>query len=195
MKFLLPLIRGSFLAGAFVILPLPALGQEACVAGTPDCPPAQEADPAPANAWTVSEVSSPFSLAPATVASVSSEETVAGMFGTEAPVALVIQCDQNSTSVFLDFEDVFVSDVDTYGQVTFRVDQRVPRIASFTAADDNSSLGLFGGATAIPLIRELFNAESMNVRLRTFTNDDVDLTFDINGLAEAITPIRQMCNW
>jgi type VI secretion system protein VasI len=195
-------IRGLVAAAAFsACLAAPALAQDLCAGNSTEegCEPAELSEEASngvtSGGWTVFEETSSLTSIPTIVVQNESSDVITGLFGSIERVSLVIQCQQNTTSVYFNFGENFMSDVGGRGQLAYRVDNRVPASRSMTASEDNSSLGLFGGLVAIPFVRELFGAESLLIRVQTFEDQPIEATFTLTGLDEAIGPLRGRCNW
>lgn len=197
MRYLLPAPAGVL---AFALLmnlaPSAASAQEQCADGSDAAECAEtvtESDAA--GAWTLRVETSPFTAVNTILLSVESDQTVPNMFSEDSPVVMAVRCESNTTSVFFDFGDNFMSDVPGYGTVNYRVDERFPSSEDMEASEDHSELGLFNGAAAIPFVRSLFGGSQMLVEARSFEDEVFELSFDIQGLSEAITPLRTACNW
>lgn len=124
-----------------------------------------------------------------------SNDNVSGRFVSSAPAELTIRCMENKTSVFFQFADHFLADIQGYGDITYRIDSKAARKRSFSESTDNEALGLWSGGGAIPFAKELFGGETMFVRAVPFNESPIDAEFNIEGLANAIGPLRKACGW
>jgi len=168
----------------------------------PEAPVAEAAAaPAPAvqvavpSRWSVRPTQSQFDDSARVILSVLSERPVRGRFGAPAPATLMIRCEENTSSLFVHFNDLFMSDIQGYGRVDYRVDDRRPESVSMTASDNHQALGLWRGGRSIPFIRGLFGGERLYLRATPFNENRVEMVFPIAGLEEAIAPLRAACNW
>lgn len=124
-----------------------------------------------------------------------SNDNLPGRFVSSAPAVLTIRCMENRTSVFFQFADHFLADIEGYGDITYRIDSKPARKRSFSESTDNEALGLWSGGAAIPFAKELFSGEAMFVRAVPFNESPVEAEFNIKGLADAIRPLRKACGW
>ncbi|MCW1932638.1 type VI secretion protein [Pararhodobacter zhoushanensis] len=129
------------------------------------------------------------------VLSVNSLSEIPGMFGVAGPATMIIRCEQNTTSAYVTFNGLFMADIQSYGRVDVRIDQRTARQVSMRESSDNSALGLWRGNTAIPFVRDLFGGDQLFLRATPFNDSRIDMIFPITGLEQAISPLRQACNW
>ena len=129
------------------------------------------------------------------ILSVLSEQPIRGRFGSPAQATLMIRCEENTSSLFVHFNDLFMSDIQGYGRVDYRVDDGRPGNVSMTASDNHQALGLWRGGRSIPFIRSLFGGERLYLRATPFNENRVEMVFPIAGLEEAIAPLRAACNW
>ncbi|WP_238366934.1 type VI secretion system-associated protein TagO [Mesobacterium pallidum] len=89
----------------------------------------------------------------------------------------------------------FLSDIQGHGRVDLRVDQHQTRTQSMNVSTDNQALGLWNGGRSIPVIKSMFDSETLAVRLTPHSESPQEFAFNISGLEEAIKPLRQACHW
>lgn len=164
-------------------------------AEAPSAPVATPVEPAVRSLWSVRRTRSEVDDSERVVLTLTSSDSIRGRFQQPGPATMVVRCEENTTSVYLLFNDLFMSDIQGYGQVTVRVDERRAREISMGVSTDNMALGLWRGRTAIPFIRDLFGGERMFVRATPFNETRVEMTFPIAGLEEAVSPLREACGW
>lgn len=121
--------------------------------------------------------------------------THANRYGQQRPLILTIVCRENKTNAHISFAEHFMSDIQGGGKVTYRVDAKPAKNRNFRESNDHSVLGLWGGGSSIPWLRELFGAEKLIVRATPFSESAVEGEFNISGLEEVINPLREACNW
>jgi type VI secretion system protein VasI len=127
-------------------------------------------------------------------ATLRAKESVYVRYGQRRPV-LWLRCLENSTALILDMDGGFVADIQGYGTVTLRIDEAKAFDRHFRESTDNSSLGLWSGGEAIPLIKRLFGASTLIARVTPFNESSVLIEFDVRGVEHAVEPIRKACGW
>lgn len=146
--------------------------------------------------WSVDHSVSAMTDEATVVLSLESENMIPGRLrNTAGPAELILRCMENTTTFFVTMNNLFLSSTGGYGRVTYRIDAAPPKTVAMDASTDNEALGLWNGRRSIPVIREMMAGERMVVRLTPFNESPVEASFDIRGLAEAIAPLREACNW
>ena len=124
-----------------------------------------------------------------------SNETIPGRFGSAGNARLSLRCMENTTAVILTMNDHFMADIQGYGRVEYRLDDRAMQRVSMTESTDNSALGLWRGGSAIPFIKSLFGHQRLVVRATPFNESALTVTFDISGVEAATAELRETCHW
>lgn len=145
--------------------------------------------------WVTKITASPLDDTETVVLSLKSDDDIRGTYGVSGPADLLIRCKENTTSVYLIFNDHFMSDIQGRGRVDYRIDQQTPSRKDMKVSTDNKALGLWSGATSIPWIKGLVEGEKLYVRATPFSESQVEANFTIKGLDESILPLRNACNW
>lgn len=122
-------------------------------------------------------------------------EQISYLLGEEGPAALVFRCVNNNTSIAFDFGDNFMSDIGDYGTISISIDDLPARRLSFSASENRRELGINLGVNAIPLINSLLNRDTLQISATPLYGDPFEVNFEIAGLREAISPLRQACRW
>ena len=102
---------------------------------------------------------------------------------------------ENTTTVLINFNNHFMSDHAGGGTVEFRRDDSPLYKSRMNESNDNSSLGLWNGGNAIPFIKGLLGTKQLIVRATPFSESAITLTFDVTGVDNAITELRETCSW
>ncbi len=123
------------------------------------------------------------------------EDTIDGKYGSAIRPQLMLRCHENTTAVTIQFGDHFMSDIDGYGTVTYRIDAEPAHKTDMDASTDNSVLGLWNGGTAIPFIKSLFGAKSLVVRAMPFNESAFEATFNVTGAEQSVAKLRAACKW
>lgn len=145
--------------------------------------------------WVVSEQTSPIDDSKTVVLRTSAMEPVAGRFRRDSRPSLILRCHENTTVMYMSFDAHHMADIQGYGRVTLRIDQQNAVTRDMLASTDSKALGLWNGGRSIPVIRSLFDADVLTVRATPFSESPITVQFPISGLEEAITPLREACNW
>lgn len=124
-----------------------------------------------------------------------SENQIRGRFGGPGNAVLWLRCMENTTAVLMDFNGHFMSDIQGYGRVEYRLDDAEMARFATTASTDNSTLGLWRGNVAIPFIKRLLAHERLILRATPYNESAVTATFDIRGIDEAVIELRETCGW
>ncbi len=124
-----------------------------------------------------------------------SDDTIAKRFGGSGQAGIYLRCKENTTSVYFIFADEFVSDIEGYGDMTYRLDSNKPLTKSFEVSTDNKALGLWDGGSAIPFLKAMSGKDQLIVRMTPYNQSPLTMTFDIRGFDEAIKPLRAGCKW
>ena len=126
---------------------------------------------------------------------VNSDNAIPGTYGGSGPAQLTLRCQENTTSAILSVNDHFLSDIQGYGDVEYRIDKEKMHTAYMGASTDNTALGLWNGGSAIPFIRQLMGHHRLVVRVTPYNESPVEATFDISGLDAVLPDLRRTCHW
>lgn len=156
--------------------------------------------PAPAAAvdtlhWSVLESTSPIDDSKNVIIRTSSKAGIVDQHGQRTNMTLAMACRENTTSMWIDFGGLFMSDIQGFGDLTFRVDTRKAQTKGLTASTDHKALGLWNGGSAIPFAKSLFEGEKLYVAATPYGESQVSDTFDVSGLEKVIEPLRAACRW
>lgn len=128
--------------------------------------------------------------------SLTSNEPVPSKFGMgSAPATLFVRCHEDTSAVFVTFNDHFMADIQGYGRVEYRLDKQKMTAVNMDTSTDNKALGLWQGGRAIPFIKTMFDHDTLILRATPFNESAITLTFDIRGLKESSEKLRSACKW
>ena len=145
--------------------------------------------------WRVSEDTSQLDDSTTVVLSLDSDEMIAGQFGAAGPAQIYLRCLENTTSVFVVLNDMFLSDIQGFGTVDYRIDAKKADKVRMQSSTDNKALGLWSGGSAIPFAKVLMDGQKVVFRATPFNESPVQFSFDLIGLPVAIEPLRKACKW
>jgi type VI secretion system protein VasI len=123
--------------------------------------------------------------------SVLAGETVYGNRGQRGQPVLFLDCRENTTMLTVDWGVDLGSGTLAVG---LGIDDAAPQTVEFAIGDDGRTLVLQPGSAAIPLIRQLIG----HARLAMTTDSAsgrLETSFDLNGIDQALTPLREACGW
>jgi len=124
-----------------------------------------------------------------------SENAVIDRFGNSGTGSILFRCKENTTSFIVEANDMFLSDIQGYGRIEYRIDDLAHRSTNLRVSTDNSALGLWRGYNAIPFIEQLFGAERLVIRLTPYNSSPVTMEFDISNIEQAVGELRESSHW
>ncbi|MCK8483275.1 type VI secretion protein [Aliiroseovarius sp. S2029] len=151
----------------------------------------------PTGAWDTRIEKSKFEDTTDVFLSVASTQPVnCGGFAGPEKIVLYARCQENTTSLIIATGQCHLaSGFGGYGRVDFRVDDEKSYDYRMNESTNNRSLGLWRGSQAIPAIKKLLGHDTLLVRFTPFNESPVTAEFRIEGLAEAVKPLRDACSW
>ncbi|MFJ5538577.1 type VI secretion system-associated protein TagO [Vreelandella titanicae] len=151
---------------------------------------------APLRSWQVSERTSPIDDSKNVWLTVRSRERISNWLGKPSRHAtLTLRCMENTTSLMLNMNDNHMADIQSYGDVTFRLDSDQAFTRSMRESTDNQMLGLWSGGRSIPVIKQMFDHDQITVRATPYSQSSITVTFPAHSLREQIEPLREACHW
>lgn len=150
---------------------------------------------APAQAWVVTEKTSPMDDSKTVRMLASSNESIPSRFGLGSDrINLRIRCEENSTEMYFQFSGHHMADIQGYGKVRMRVDEGDVFSRSMRVSTSNKALGLWSGS-GIGTIKRFFGGDTLVVQATPYGESQITVTFDLTGIEEEIQPLREACNW
>ncbi|RJL08421.1 type VI secretion system-associated protein TagO [Paracoccus siganidrum] len=127
---------------------------------------------------------------------VSDESVQCGSLRDSVPAQLIIRCMENTTAMFIKTDCHLASSrYNDYGDVDVRLDDSPTTTVSMEESTDHKSLGLWSGGRSIPFVKTMIGKDTMLTRFTPYSHSPVTARFQISGLDEAITPLRESCGW
>ena len=108
--------------------------------------------------------------------------------------SLLVRCMDNSTALTIGMDGQFLADIQGYGSVDIRIDDSSARSYRFSESTDNEVLGLWRGS-AIPLLKRLIGAETVRFDVTPYNESSQVMRFDVRGIDNVITQVRERCSW
>ena len=154
-----------------------------------------EGETSDTGAWMITVDKSALDGSRSVFVSLDSTKALRGQFGGSGKPTLILRCMENTTSAYLSVMDYVLSDIEGYGRVDFRVDDRKADHSNMVVSADNHSLGLWNGKAALPFIKDLFEGNTAVFRLTPFNESPVEFSFHISGVEAAVKSLREACKW
>lgn len=167
---------------------------------SPDAETSRESDAQNTSAtdigkWDVSETTSNFDDTRTVVLRLQADAEIRNKFGVVGFPTMIMRCKENTTSLYFIMAGEFLSDIQGFGQVEYRIDDRPAGQKDFKNSTDNQALGLWRGNAAIPFIKSILNGSKLRIRVTPFNGSPTEVTFSIDGAASAVVPLREACSW
>ncbi|WP_185968474.1 type VI secretion system-associated protein TagO [Paracoccus sp. M683] len=122
---------------------------------------------------------------------VTSDEADATGYGNTSYATLFVRCMKNSTNAFISF-DSYTSDSRS---VKYRLDDEPIRTIWMEPVNGGDGIGIWSGARAIPFIKDLLDRQKLAVAYESYSNANLEFTFDVSGLRAKIGPLTESCEW
>lgn len=108
-------------------------------------------------------------------------------FGEE--IRLVLRCQSNETEVYINWNDFLGSEA----MVTTRIGAAKATTSRWGLSTDKKAS--FYPDNPVTLIQALLDQSTFVAQVTPYAESPVTATFDLTGLAEAVKPLRQTCQW
>lgn len=103
--------------------------------------------------------------------------------------SLHIRCKNNRTELFVNWNTY----IGRAARVVSRIDDHLFGETGWEVSTDNTST--FYPDSPIPITKRLIESERYAVRARNMSSQEFTAVFELDGIAGAIKPIRELCNW
>jgi type VI secretion system protein VasI len=149
----------------------------------------------PKTDWTITEEKSKIDDTTNVFMALKSMQPIQNQYGASAYLDMSIMCREKKTDFYIIFGGHFMSNIESYGSVTFRVDKQPAVQKRLVESTDHKALGLWGGANSIPFVKGLYGGATLFVRATPYNESAISGEFNITGLEDAIVPLRRACGW
>lgn len=105
--------------------------------------------------------------------------------------SLIIGCVENQTRIIYNTDNYMILD---RANVTLRIDSEPARVERWSELVSRKGLGLFGGS-AIRLLRQIFDAEKLFLRISERDGARHDSLFELAGIKDVINRVATTCGW
>lgn len=122
---------------------------------------------------------------------VTSDQVQPTGYGNTSHAFLYVRCMKNSTNAFITF-DSYTSDNQS---VKYRLDDGSTKKIWMETMNGGDGIGIWSGARAIPFIKSLLDKKKLVVAYGSYSNANIEFSFDISGLRAKIEPLATSCSW
>jgi len=145
----------------------------------------------PTGKWKVEHRQSGISGAADVYMVVKAVEKIQGEDGQVRPV-LVVRCENKITAVIFNFAR-FIEQ--SRAEIALRIDDGEVVAASLKMSASGKAFGFWQGDEAIPFVKGLLGGKRLLVEVTPFGARPVLAEFPVEGLDEAVAPLRKACAW
>ncbi|WP_404405440.1 type VI secretion system-associated protein TagO [Pelagibacterium halotolerans] len=129
-------------------------------------------------------------------ASLESEQLIPAQPRGRAPARLTILCQDEQPVVQFSFAGQFMgTETSRSGLITIQFDRQPPRSQSLDLSGDRTALGFFSEDDARAFIDRLLVTNRLIVRAQPQGERSVTVSFQIEGIEQALQPVREACGW
>ncbi|MGV8840018.1 MAG: type VI secretion system-associated protein TagO [Bauldia sp.] len=114
-----------------------------------------------------------------------------GVIGTVRPV-LVVRCQNDRTSIYIDWNRFVTTDLDNRHPVTTRVDSAPSARSDWSLSTDFEATF---AASPIPFLRTLAGATTLLAETTPFASSPVRAEFSVTGIDRVIEDVSTRCGW
>jgi type VI secretion system protein VasI len=108
--------------------------------------------------------------------------------------ALVVRCAEKTTSIYVVYSGL-ASNTRALTPIRYRVGDQPPQSSAWAGSQDYKSYGLWKSEQAVPFIKQMLKAPDFFVRGETESFGTTEASFKLEGLEEAVKPVRETCKW
>lgn len=123
--------------------------------------------------------------------SVTSQNTQPNQIGQTSRATFWVRCMQNKTNAFVLF-NTYTSDDQT---VRYRFDEESVKSIWMETMTGGEGIGVWSGGRAIPFIKDIFGKNELIIGYSSYSNNNLEFTFDVSGLRARIEPLAENCQW
>lgn len=120
-----------------------------------------------------------------------SSNTEPNNIGNQERATLWLRCMGNKTNVLVDFNS-YTTDAQN---VRYKFDDGKLQKVWMETIRGGDGVGIWSGRRAIPFIRQMFDKDAMVLAYKSYSNENLEFSFDVSGLRQRIDPLAESCNW
>ncbi len=139
--------------------------------------------------WLVSSDKSPINDSTNVLLMLSAEQAVSSGYNTVTP-KLIIRCKEGKTNAYITW-DLYLG-LDSTTMLT-RLDKEAAVTKSWSISTDNKAV--FVSGSDIAFAKQLMEHQALLAQITPYGESPVMANFELEGLTEAIKPLREECKW
>lgn len=129
-------------------------------------------------------------------ASLQSEQLIPALPRGRQPARMTILCLDESTVVQFAFAGHSLGTPTSHsGTITTQFDRMPSRSQSLQLGADRTTLGFFTDEQALAFLDQLLQADTLFVRAQPQGQRSVTVSFQLEGIEDALVPVREACGW
>jgi type VI secretion system protein VasI len=129
-------------------------------------------------------------------ATLQSEQLIPALPRGREPARMTILCLDDNTVVQFAFAGYPLgTPTSNSGTITIQFDRQPGRSQSLQLGTDRTTLGFFSTNDAMAFIDQLLQSERLFVRAQPQAQRSVTVSFQLEGIEEALVPVREACGW
>ncbi|MGM0422336.1 MAG: type VI secretion system-associated protein TagO [Pseudomonadota bacterium] len=109
---------------------------------------------------------------------------------------LFVRCKENKTDVIVSVDKMIDpirdSNFNEYAVAELRLDKKKAQKMRFSISTDGDS---YFFRNPIPYIKKMMDSDTLVMRYQPYRDNNYTITFDLTGLGDEITELREACNW
>lgn len=188
-------ITSALAAGEDCIKVEKELDRLACYDAALGRTPKVTVEPVVAGSWKVQTSKSKMTDQTDVYLQVLSNEVINCGWNRGARIELYLRCSESTTALMFATGCHMASGHGGFDRIEYRLDKDKARTVRGDASTDNKALGLWTGAKAIPVIKQMLGKSEVVVRMTPYSESPFTATFNVAGLEKAIEPLRKECGW
>jgi type VI secretion system protein VasI len=156
--------------------------------------PAPPDAPSPSGDWQISESKSEMDDSDTVTLSLIAESPIAGWPNQITTPHLIIRCQEHRTALIVYTGIAPNPELGHFSTVTARIrlDDGPAQDNEVSESTDHKALFL---PETVPFIKDLMLSHRMVFRFTPFSSPPAETTFALDGLAQAVKPVRKACHW
>ena len=144
--------------------------------------------------WQVRKITSKIDDSLNVIADVTAKTPVYDRFGRGHMVKAVVACRQGKTDFFIAFGQMFMADIQGYGDVTVRLDKEPSRILQMKTSTDHQALGLWNDSGNW-VLEDMAGNLNMLIVATPYNQSRIETEISLRGFDKALLEVRRACRW
>lgn len=144
--------------------------------------------------WVYADTGSAFDTSRKLAVTRRADATSLSRTNSRSAAELSIACDAGVPKLSVSYPDLVANSTGTT-QISYRFDDGTFATEQWSGSGDLKSYGLWTRETMLPFLEKLLSAQTLSIKSEAWSFSPTQATFSLAGLADAIKPVREACNW